>query len=65
LAFLSAPMSAYLLAKAALHLGVTPGTALPRKRAGGPGWSNGEGRPELPVAQADGAAPHSQAHGSS
>ena len=63
--FMTAPMSAHLLAKAALHLGVRPGTTLPRKCAGGPGWSNGEGRPELPVAQADGAAQHSQAHGSS
>jgi multicomponent K+:H+ antiporter subunit G len=36
--FLTAPVSAHLLAKAALHLGVECRTELPRKRPGAAGW---------------------------
>jgi multicomponent K+:H+ antiporter subunit G len=36
--FMTAPVSAHLLAKAALHLGVECRTELPRKRAGAAGW---------------------------
>ena len=36
--FLTAPVSAHLLAKAALHLGVDCQTELPRKRPGAAGW---------------------------
>ena len=36
--FMTAPVSAHLLAKAALHLGVDCRTELPRKRPGAAGW---------------------------
>jgi multicomponent K+:H+ antiporter subunit G len=36
--FMTAPVSAHLLAKAALHLGVHCQLELPRKRLGAPGW---------------------------
>lgn len=38
--FMTAPVSAHLLAKAALHLRVETGNELPRKRPGEPGWSS-------------------------
>ena len=37
--FMTAPVSAHLLAKAALHLGVDCQNDLPRKRPDGAGWS--------------------------
>lgn len=37
--FMTAPVSAHLLAKAALHLGVECRPQLPRKRSGDAGWS--------------------------
>ena len=36
--FMTAPVSAHLLAKAALHLGTRGQVELPRKRAGAAGW---------------------------
>ena len=36
--FMTAPVAAHLLAKAALHLGVHSQLELPRKRLGAPGW---------------------------
>jgi multicomponent K+:H+ antiporter subunit G len=62
--FMTAPVSAHLLAKAALHLGVTSGAALPRKRPHSAGWSSGEGGPELAIPDADHAARHSRSHAS-
>jgi multicomponent K+:H+ antiporter subunit G len=63
--FMSAPVSAHLLAKTALHLRVASGVALPRKRAQAPGWSSGDGGAELTVPDVDHASRHSRPHGSS
>ncbi len=48
--FMTAPVSAHLLAKAALHLRLPGGPALPYKDLEGPGWLNGDGRSGMPVA---------------
>jgi hypothetical protein len=63
--FMSAPVSAHLLARTALHLWVASGVALPRKRAQAPGWSSGDGGAELTVRDVDHASRHSRPHGSS
>jgi multicomponent K+:H+ antiporter subunit G len=55
--FMTAPVSAHLLAKAALHLGVASSAALPRKRAEAAGWILGDGGPELTVADTGRPAP--------
>jgi multicomponent K+:H+ antiporter subunit G len=60
--FMTAPVSAHLLAKAALHLGVASGAALPRKRLQAPGWSGGDGGPDLAPADAGRAAPHGRSN---
>jgi multicomponent K+:H+ antiporter subunit G len=62
--FMTAPVSAHLLAKAALHLGVASGVPLPRKRPHSAGWSSGEGGPELANPDADHAPRPSRPHGS-
>jgi multicomponent K+:H+ antiporter subunit G len=54
--FMTAPVSAHLLAKAALHLGAQSRAGLPRKRPQAPGWSSGDGDPELSIPDADQAA---------
>jgi multicomponent K+:H+ antiporter subunit G len=61
--FMTAPVSAHLLAKAALHLGVASSAALPRRRPQAPGWSSGDGGPELAPAAADRAAPRGRSDG--
>lgn len=55
--FMTAPVSAHLLAKAALHLRVAPRAALPRKRAEAAGWTVGDGGPGLTVADTGRADP--------
>ena len=60
--FMTAPVSAHLLAKAALHLGVASSAALPRKRPQAPGWSSGDGGPELAIPKAQRAAPRARSH---
>ena len=40
--FITAPVSAHLMAKAALHVRVASRPALPCKRLDGPGWTDGE-----------------------
>ena len=59
---MTAPVSAHLLAKAALHLDVASRAALPRKRPQAPGWSSGDGGPELAIPDADDAEPHARSH---
>jgi multisubunit Na+/H+ antiporter MnhG subunit len=48
--FITAPVSAHLMAKAALHVRVASRPALPSKRLDAPGWTNreelGESAPE-------------------
>ena len=55
--FMTAPVSAHLLAKAALHLDVKSRAALPRKRAEAAGWILGDGDPELTIAETGRAEP--------
>lgn len=43
--FMTAPVSAHLLSKAALHLGVECATELPRKRPDAAGWIGAPQRP--------------------
>lgn len=54
--FMTAPVSAHLMAKAALHLGVESPIGLPRKRRGAAGWSGARsfaGRPNSPATRED------------
>lgn len=53
--FMTAPVSAHLLAKAALHLGVPSKTRLPHKKADDAGWSGAE-RASKPSEARPGAA---------
>ena len=46
--FMTAPVSAHLLAKAALHLKVPCRPGLPQKRLQAPGWTNAELAPRSP-----------------
>ena len=61
--FMTAPVSAHLLAKAALHLDVGSRAPLPRKRPQAPGWRSGDGGPELAIPDPDRAGPNSQSNG--